>query len=99
MQCSLSPWQKSRRSAKRLSDDRGLVEYATDTAVKYYGQLDGDPWINLRGHTILSISIDTKGGNKFQKHIVTQTANWCLGQLMHESKKSTLIFIYAISKM
>ena len=28
---------------KKTFADRGLVEYATDTAVKYYGQLDGDP--------------------------------------------------------
>ena len=35
----------------------------------------------------MSISIATKGGNKFQKHIVTQTANWCLGQLMPRIKK------------
>ena len=28
---------------KKSFADRGLVEYAIDTAVKYYGQLDGDP--------------------------------------------------------
>lgn len=35
----------------------------------------------------MSIAVATKGGNRFQKHIVNQTVDWCMGKLMPRIKR------------
>lgn len=35
----------------------------------------------------MNISLYVKGGNRFQKHIVNQTVDWCMGKLMPKVRR------------